>query len=207
MVSIMQEKREQILKEALKIVPFEGWTNKALVEATTSANLDKQYAKIAFPSGVAELVEFYLRDLDDKMLEELKVHKLDNLKIREKIALAIKIRLEIAEHEKSAIRKTVSYFAIPCNHFHSMKSIWKTVDAIWYSVGDKSADFNYYTKRSLLAGVYSSTLLYWLNDKSDNHENTWKFLNRRIENVMMINKAKSSFGNFFGSSVPQKKAS
>ena len=197
MVFIMQEKREKILKEALKIVPFEGWTNKTLIEATISANLEKQYAKIAFPSGVAQLVEYYLRDLDCKMLDKLKGQKFDNLKVREKIALAIKTRLEIAEQEKSAIRKTVSYFAIPCNHFHSMKSIWKTVDTIWYAVGDKSADFNYYTKRSLLAGVYSSTLLYWLNDKSDNHENTWKFLNRRIENVMIINKAKSSFSNSF----------
>ena len=193
----MQEKREKILNQAIKIVPFEGWSSKTLIEATLAAKLEKQYAKIAFPEGVGELVDFYLRDLDTKMLDKLKTKKFQNLKIREKISLAIKIRLEIAEKEKSAIRKTVSYFSSPCNQLHSIRSIWKTVDAIWYAVGDTSTDFNYYTKRTLLAGVYSTTLLYWLSDKSEGHENTWQFLNRRIENVMLINKAKSSFKNCF----------
>lgn len=203
----MQEKREKILNEAIKIVPFEGWSNKTLIEATLAAKLDKQYARIAFPSGISNLVDFYLRDLDEKMLDKLKTKKFKDLKIREKIALAIRTRLEIAEKEKHVIRKTVSYFSIPCNHFYSIKSIWKTVDAIWYAVGDTSTDFNYYTKRTILAGVYSSTLLYWLSDKSEKHENTWRFLDRRIENVMLINKTKSSFKNCFATLKPNQKAS
>jgi ubiquinone biosynthesis protein COQ9 len=193
----MQEKREQILKEAIKIAPFEGWTRHTLYEATMAANLEKEYSRIAFPNGVRELVDLYLRNLDDKMIKKLNTKKFDGLKIREKIALAIRTRLEIAENEKSVIRKTVSYFANPCNHMQSVKSIWKTADSIWYAIGDTSTDFNYYTKRTILSSVYSSTLLYWLNDKSENHEATWKFLDRRIENVMTINKVKANFGNFF----------
>lgn len=192
----MQEKREKILNEALKIVPFEGWTNKALQEATLAAKLDKDYHKVAFPNGVSALVDMYLRSLDEKMLSKLSNNKkLKNLKIREKICLAIKTRLEISEDDKAVIRKTLSYFAIPYNHIESMSSIWKTVDAIWYAVGDNSTDFNYYTKRTILAGVYSSTLLYWLSDKSKDHCDTWSFLDRRIENVMQINKAKSSLND------------
>lgn len=187
----MLEKREQILNESLKIVPFEGWTTKTLVEATQIAGLDKNYAKIAFSGGVGELVDMYIRQLDEKMLEKLSKEDLSSLSIRKKIALAVKTRLELAEHEKNVIRKTTSYFAMPCNYLESIKSIWKTVDAIWYACGDTSADFNYYTKRTLLAGVYSSTVLFWLSDISENHTETWSFLDRRIENVMQINKIKS----------------
>jgi ubiquinone biosynthesis protein COQ9 len=62
---------------------------------------------------------------------------------------------------------------------------------MWYAAGDKSTDFNFYTKRATLAGVYSATLLYWLNDRSAGSEATWAFLDRRIDNVMAFEKLKS----------------
>ena len=63
---------------------------------------------------------------------------------------------------------------------------------MWYAAGDTSTDFNFYTKRATLAGVYSSTLLYWLNDRSPGGEATWGFLDRRIDDVMKIEKLKSA---------------
>ena len=52
-------------------------------------------------------------------------------------------------------------------------------------------DFNFYTKRALLSGVYSATVLYWLNDNSEDFEKTWQFLDRRIDDVMQIEKFKA----------------
>jgi ubiquinone biosynthesis protein COQ9 len=60
----------------------------------------------------------------------------------------------------------------------ALQLLYRTVDAIWYAAGDTSTDFNFYTKRATLAGVYSSTLLYWLNDRSEGSEATWSFLDR-----------------------------
>jgi ubiquinone biosynthesis protein COQ9 len=186
----MQEKQHAILTEALKLVPFEGWTRQTLLDATKNVGLDPNYAEIAFPNGVRELVDFFLRDLDSKMLEKLEKSDLRTLKIREKIALAIKTRIELIADNKLAIRKTLAFYAQPQNVIYSAPALWKTVDTIWYAAGDNSSDFNYYTKRATLAGVYTSTLLYWLKDKSSGHYETWQFLSRRIENVMSFNKIK-----------------
>ena len=64
---------------------------------------------------------------------------------------------------------------------------WRSCSAIWYAVGDYSTDWNYYSKRAILASVYGSTLMYWLSDKGDDsgdYPETWAFLDRRIDNVL-----------------------
>lgn len=187
----MHEKRIRILDEALKLVPFDGWNAKTLADAAEHAGFDPKYAQIAFPEGTADAVDFFMRCLDKQMLDKLSEYDLNKMKIREKIKLAVKVRLEISEQYKYAIRKTAAFLANPLNSGLATISLWKTVDRIWYAVGDTSNDFNHYTKRITLAGVYSSTLLYWLGDKSENHFDTWNFLDRRIENVMQFNKLKS----------------
>ena len=47
------------------------------------------------------------------------------------------------------------------------KLMYRTVDAMWRAAGDTSTDFNFYTKRGILAGVYGSTAMRWFNDTSD----------------------------------------
>ena len=54
------------------------------------------------------------------------------------------------------------------------------------AAGDRSTDFNFYTKRGLLAGVYAATTLYWLDDRSPGFEATQAFLDRRLADVMAI---------------------
>jgi len=66
---------------------------------------------------------------------------------------------------------------------------------MWHGIGDTSVDFNFYSKRALLAGVVSSTVLFWLQDESDDFSATWAFLDRRIEDVMKIQKTKAQLGN------------
>jgi ubiquinone biosynthesis protein COQ9 len=75
------------------------------------------------------------------------------------------------------------------------KLIWGTADHIWNALGDTSRDYNWYTKRATLSAVYSSTALYWLGDDSPDHMATWAFLDRRIEDVMQIEKLKAKARN------------
>jgi ubiquinone biosynthesis protein COQ9 len=84
------------------------------------------------------------------------------------------------------VRSGLSYFALPLNAAAGLTCLYRTVDAIWYAAGDKATDYNFYTKRALLAGVYSSTLLFWLNDKSEDSSATWAFLERRIGEVLQV---------------------
>jgi ubiquinone biosynthesis protein COQ9 len=67
----------------------------------------------------------------------------------------------------------------------------KTIDLIWYAAGDTATDFNYYTKRGLLASVYGLTILYWLSDTSKGVSQTEAFLAQRLNDVMQIPKLRN----------------
>lgn len=191
----MKTKQQDILKEAVKLAPFEGWNTHTLEKAALAAGLDKGYEQIAFTGGIADLVDYFIRHLDDKMLKKAAKNDILKMKIRERIPYLVKCRLEESAEYKSALRKTVSYYTNPINAAEGTKSLWKTVDCMWYAAGDDASDFNYYTKRMTLAAVYSSTLLYWLKDDSENHQKTWEFLDRRIGNVMSFHKTKAKFSD------------
>lgn len=136
------------------------------------------------------MVGAFIKAADEDMVQALAKQDLENLKIRERIALAVRQRIETVAPHREAVRRGVVLHAVPFNTPHALRSLYGTVDAIWVGIGDTSTDFNFYTKRALLAGVYSSTLLYWLGDQSDEFADTWTFLDRRIEDVMRIQRAK-----------------
>ena len=130
------------------------------------------------------------------MEEALKEGDLAAMRVRERIAHAVRLRLEQNAAHREAIRAALPILAQPANGGHALYSLYRTVDTIWFAVGDKSTDFGFYTKRALLAGVYLSTLLYWLNDGSEGTQATWAFLDRRIADVMRIQTTQARFARF-----------
>ncbi|MBL4905925.1 MAG: COQ9 family protein [Sneathiella sp.] len=109
----------------------------------------------------------------------------------------MRLRLEMYGQHKDAIRKALTFLAMPQNAVLGAKLTAETVSRMWYATGDTSADFSYYTKRLTLSAVYGSTLIYWLDDVSEEHYRTWEFLDRRIENVMQFETAKYKARAFF----------
>jgi ubiquinone biosynthesis protein COQ9 len=182
--------KRAVLARALPHVPFDGWSPKLLAAAAEAAGLGELDRRRLFPGGVADLVDFHLDEVDRRMLEALAGRDLEALKVRERIALAVRLRLERAAPSRETVRRTLSHQGLPGRGPRALKALYRTVDRIWRAAGDRATDFNFYTKRALLAGVYSSTLLYWLNDQSDGHEETWAFLDRRIADVMRIERLK-----------------
>ena len=185
-MSNLDETRHVILPHALIHVVFDGWSWKALNAAAKDANIDPIMLKRAFPKGPRDLVYYFSESADNLMLEELRHLDIGSLPIRERVATAIKTRLQQNIIHKEALRKLLSYMALPRNFLLSAGLTYRTVDSIWYFAGDNSTDFNFYTKRGLLAGVYTSTILYWLADQSEDCTNTWAFLERRISEVLKI---------------------
>jgi ubiquinone biosynthesis protein COQ9 len=118
------------------------------------------------------------------------------MKIRDKVAFAIRLRLEANAAHREAIRQALSFLALPIHAPLAAKCLYRTVDAIWYAVGDRSTDFSFYTRRGLLAGVYAGTVLYWLNDKSEGFADSWAFLDRRIADVMRIYELRGKLDRF-----------
>lgn len=184
----LEQARRQILAHALPDVPFDGWSGTTLARACSAAGLDPSMAARAFPGGPTELIAYWTADCDRQMLDGMAAQDLSTLKLRQKVALAVRLRLEPLAGHKEAVRAALSHLALPLAAPVALKSLHRTVDSIWHAVGDRSTDFSYYTKRMMLAGVYSSTLLYWLDDKSEGNAATWDFLDRRIENIMQVAK-------------------
>ena len=149
------------------------------------------YDLINVANGDVKLQQALIRD---KRVDTL--YLLAASKTREKVALAIRLRLEAEAGHREAIRQALSFLALPTNAPLGAKCLYRTVDAIWYAAGDKATDFSFYTKRALLAGVYSATVLYWLNDKSEESAATWSFLDRRIADVMKIYELRARLDRF-----------
>lgn len=180
------ETRDRLLAATLTHVAFDGWSGRALRAGAADLDLDAALAANAFPGGPAELLDAFSAEIDRAMLAELERRDLKSMKHRRRIATAVRARLELLDPHREAVRRGLSFLALPRNAALGAKCLYRSVDAIWHAAGDTSTDYNFYTKRLLLAGVYSATLLFWLNDESEGRAASWAFLDRRIEEVVKI---------------------
>lgn len=183
--------RARLLTAALPHVDFDGWSAKTLELAMTDACIDAGLAAQACPRGGIDLATAFHCAGDVEMLVAFDGAELSDLRYSEKVARLVRFRLEASEQNKEAVRRGASLFALPQNMGEGGALVWGTVDQIWNALGDTSTDANWYTKRATLSAVYSSTVLFWLGDESTDHEDTWAFLDRRIENVMQFENMKS----------------
>lgn len=181
--------KDQLLDAAMMHVPFDGWSSATFNAAIKDSGLDPALARAVCPRGAVDLAVAYHRRGDAKMLEGLAQADLSQMRFRDRIAKAVRLRLEAGDRE--AIRRGSTLFALPHHAPEGAGLLWETCDKIWTALGDTSDDVNWYSKRATLSGVYSATLLYWLGDASEGHQATWSFLDRRIDDVMQIEKLKA----------------
>ena len=188
-----QELRDTILVEALNEIPFTGISEATLGAAAERTGVSETELAALFPRGPADLVKAFSHWADAQMQQRMALDAPE--KIRARITKAVRTRIEALAPHKEAARQAASFLAVPTHAPMAAQLVLDTVDAMWRATGDQSSDFNYYTKRALLAGVYGSTLIYWFSDSSEGHEATWSFLDSRIEDVMRIQKMRSSVEN------------
>lgn len=178
-----------LLEAALAHVAFDGWSQATLDAAAADCGMDPLQARALYPRGGLDLALAYHRQGDAAMLTALAARDLAALRMRDRVALAVRLRLEAVDRE--AVRRGVTLLSLPHHAAEGARALWNTADAIWNALGDTAQDGNWYTKRAILSGVYSSTVLYWLGDSSPGHEATWGFLDRRVDDVMRFEKAKA----------------
>ena len=183
--------REAVLAAALPHAAFDGFTDQVLQKAGAQAGVSKDELARLFEGGPISLVEFYSTWADAKMEERLAAADLKAMKIRERIAAAVKARLAVLAPDKEAARRAAALLSLPMHAALGARLVYRTVDAMWRAAGDTSTDFNFYTKRGILAGVYGSVLVRWFNDTGEDEKSTEAFLDARIENVMQFEKFKA----------------
>ena len=185
-----EDMQAQLLAAALPHVAFDGWSETSLKAACQDLSITRQMAALACPRGAIDLAIRFHHDGDEAMQVVLQKTDINAMKIREKITFSVRARLD-AIRDKEAVRRGATLMALPQHAAEGAGLVWGTCDRIWAAIGDSSADVNWYTKRLTLSSVYSATVLYWLGDHSPNHQDTWTFLDRRIENVMQFEKFKA----------------
>jgi len=174
---------------------FDGWNETALLAAAEMAGADPDVAKIAFPDGPMQMIEAWIHSIDEKMIAEWPQEKLAELKIRDRIKELVSFRIHAIDGLEEALRRALTVMAMPQNARRSLEMGWHSADLMWRLAGDTATDYNHYTKRTILAGIYSATLAVLVNDESSDKADTYAFLDRRIDGVMKFEKLKAKLLN------------
>jgi ubiquinone biosynthesis protein COQ9 len=183
--------RDRLADAMAEEAAFDGWGAIALAAAARQLGLPPGEAERLFPGGPLQILGYLSERSDRRTVEAMENAGVAALKMRERVKLAVRTRLERHAGDREAVRRAIGLLSLPFNAPLAAKLLYRTVDALWYAAGDTSTDFSFYTKRATLAGVYSSTLFYWLNDRTPGSEATWAFLDRRIDDVMRLERVKS----------------
>lgn len=182
--------KRKFMAEIVKEVPFSGWSVGAMEACSKRLGYNEEFWKIVFEEGLSDVLLAYHQIIDDQLVQEMNQVDLTKLRTHERVALAVKTRLRLLAKNRNIFNKTMGYLSNPLNVALASKLAWKAVDDIWFEYGgDQSTDFNYYSKRTLLLGVYSSSLLYLQSDESEDLADTMDFVDRRLSDVMALGKA------------------
>ncbi len=181
-----------VLAAALPVdAAFDGWTPRALDQTAERLGVNPKIAALAFPGGAMDMIDAWFATIDASMLAALTPETLAAMKVRARITALVEARLTLLAPNKEALRRAQSIMAMPGNARRSLKLGWRAADAMWRAAGDTATDYNHYTKRAILGGVYGATLLTFVNDDSDDWADTRAFLSRRIDGIMKFEKTKA----------------
>jgi ubiquinone biosynthesis protein COQ9 len=189
MAKTEKPKIETPLDAALNHVAFDGWSPATFSAAARDAGMTEAEARGLAPRGAVDLAVAYHRRGDRAMIDRLKTTDLSGLRFRDKVATALRFRVE-AMDDREAVRRATALFSLPNHAAEGARLIWETADHVWTALGDTSDDLNWYSKRATLSAVWASVVLYWLGDDSAGQADTIAFIDRRIEDVMRIEKVK-----------------
>ncbi len=178
--------RDDILLAMLPNVPFDGWSRRSLRDGLKAAGIGPVAADEQFPLGVVDIVDHFAEWADRRMLEEMARSGAEAMGGRDRLTLAIKLRLQVLTPHREATRRALSLMGLPQNAPRAMRVTYRTANAIWHAAGDASADLGFYSKRAMLIPLYGAVVMYWLADESDDFAGTWSFLERRLDGLLSL---------------------
>jgi ubiquinone biosynthesis protein COQ9 len=193
MPSPLEQLRRRLALAVGENAVFDGWSRAAVDSAAQQLGIDPVQARLAVPKSQSGMIDLYIEEVDRGLEAWFTPKRLAGMKIRDKIRGLVWHRLEIMAPAREAVRRALAILAMPQNLPLALRISWRTADRMWRIAGDTSTDFNHYTKRMTLGAVYGSTLLVWLDDESEGWMDTAAFLDRRIDDVMKIEKLKAEW--------------
>lgn len=187
----LDEIRLALAPEVAQAAVFDGWTEKAVNSAAEAAGVKPAVARLAFPGGAMDMIAAWVEAVDARMEAEFGGGRLNSTPIRERIRALVQYRLDQALGLEEAMSRALAVQAMPQNALSALKQGWSSADKMWRLAGDTATDYNHYTKRAILTGIYGASLAVFVSDESEGKADTRAFLDRRIEGVMKFEKAKA----------------
>ncbi|DBA65800.1 hypothetical protein WJX79_001942 [Trebouxia sp. C0005] len=196
--------KELLLESALQYVGEKGWSDAALISGARHIGFSPAAIGL-LPRGPAELVEYFENKCNMELASKLQSCKTEwqHMRTTQRVKEGLKMRLEMNAPYIDTWAQALRIRAQPRNVSAAVEQLAQITDDVWHAAGDKSTDYNWYTKRGLLAGVYTATELYMLTDYSPGFADTWDVLDRRLKDVMTIGRVMGQMGSSAASLMEQ----
>ena len=175
-----------ILQKLKKIVSDEGWSEKVLKQLLQNG-VEKSDLVTYFQYDYKELLKYSLEELNNSLEKEINKINIINYSLNKRIKKILMLRFNILNNDKEFYKKTFYHLLIPSNNKIMKSSLYKSVDTMWYLAGDNSTDFNFYTKRLILAVIYVNALFVLFNKNFDEVESN---IDRNLKKISKIPKIK-----------------
>ena len=177
--------RDAAIRAMLPYVASEGWTLATLRHAMAGSGTDPLDADMLFVRA-SDIIEAWADLADRDMAAGAEAAGIADLRLSQRVRALVALRLRQSQDQREAVRRALAVLATPGHAAMAARMTARTVDAIWHAAGDRSADFSWYSKRAILAAIYSATLLFWLRDTSEDDADTLAFLDRRLAGLGRI---------------------
>jgi len=194
------KKRLEVLKYAKVFISENGLTQNILKDISIKNKLDLNETELLFPEGNGDLIKFALKQLNNELEEYCKKIDLIRLPIHKRVRKILLSKIYLMNKYKSFYRNIFIYLFIPKKNLSLPSQLYNSVDQIWFIAGDSSVDFNFYSKRLILSGIYSRVMLFFFNNNSQ--EALEEVLDSSLKKVTKIPELKSKF-KLFKNSFPK----
>ena len=184
----------QIIKDFNSSLNIDLQIKKSLEKFVNDKESLLRLKRYHFPRGLDDVLLNFLRLNEEKLINisRLKKNIFTNLRVHEKIIFIIMEYLKILNNYKKSFKQLFLYMIINARFISANRVLFRIADQTWFISGDKSLDFNYYTKRLILMKVYLLTFLFWLkNEDTKNMDKTKVFVEKVIKRVLTFGKIKS----------------
>ena len=200
----MKSKQDKLANLFIQEVPKFGWSRETLLHCAKKQKLSTPNLASMFPSFEYDVLKYLIAQNNSLVEKNYNSFNNSRLKTRDKIKTIMELKFDSNAYLKDALPEMLKFLLRPGNIFMSIKMLHQNSDFIWKLAGDKSNDFNYYSKRGLLSMVYLATLIYWLNDKSNKGIGTKNFISKSVDGIVdgvskfkQLNVLRSLAQNFF----------
>ena len=180
-----------------KIVSSDGWSSD-VIKKLIEAGVKSTDLTFFFKNDYKKILEFSLKELNKINENRIKKINIINLPLNKRIKKILMMRINIINEDKDFYKKTFYHLMLPQNLKILKANLYRSVDNMWYIAGDNSTDFNFYTKRIILATIYTNALHVLFNHNFDQVEIN---IDNNLKKVSKIPKIKERF-SFLKKNIP-----